>query len=115
MRHLILAALSALAALPITIAAPHPAPELYGLGITAAFGAGMFYSRSRSAERRTNDHLEQIRKQVTRLTDAIESLGADLSSLRVMFEGWKGRSDATAEAYDRRLATLEELFRELAA
>jgi hypothetical protein len=115
MRHLILAALSALVALPITIPSPQPAPELYGLGITAAFGAGIFYSRSKTSERRTNEVLEQFRRQFNKVGGSIASLATDLGLLRTAVEGWRGRSDATAESHDRRLTTLESLRWEPAA
>jgi hypothetical protein len=115
MRHLIFAALSAIVALPITIAAPQPAPELYALGISAAFGAGIFYSRSKSSERRTSEILDQVRKQINKLTGAIEAVASDVGLLRAALEGWKGRTDATAEAHDRRLTTLENLRLEPAA
>lgn len=114
MRHLIIAALSAVVALPITIAAPRSAPELYALGITAAFGAGVFAGRSKSSEKRVNEHLELIRKQLNKLAGVSDSLVTGLALLRALVEGWKGRCEATLESYDRRLATLENLRREVA-
>lgn len=115
MRHIILAALGAIVALPVTIG-PHGAdPELYVLGITAAFSAGAFYAHAKILEKHTAEHFGSIREQLRKLTTAVEGLAGDASALRSSAEGWRGRLDATVEAQDRRITALERNRLEAAA
>lgn len=109
MKHLILAALGAVVAIPMGIGAFDMDAGLYGLGITAAFSAGAFYAQSRILEKHTSEHFGAIREQLQKLTGAVEALASDASSLRSNAEGWKGRLDATVEAQDRRIAALERI------
>src|SRR5690349_20309439 len=95
MRHIILAALGAIVALPVTVG-PHATDAgLYGFGITAAFSAGAFYAHSRVLERHTAEHFGVIHDQLQKLTRVVEALASDASSLKSSAEGWKGRLDAT--------------------
>lgn len=115
MRHIILAALGAIVALPVTVSPHGTDAGLYGFGITAAFSAGAFYAHSRNLEKHTAEHFGAIREQLQKLTGAVEALASDTSSLKSRAEGWKGRLDATVAAQDRRITALERHRAEAAA
>jgi hypothetical protein len=115
MRHIILAALGAIAALPVTVAPRGPDAGLYVFGITAAFSAGMYYSRSQSLEKSLRERLDQFHDLLRNTGRVIEGLSRRFALLRASFEGWRGRVDVTLEAQDRRITALEDRRLEPAA
>jgi uncharacterized protein YlxW (UPF0749 family) len=108
MRHIMLAALGAIVALPVTVGAHAPDTGLYGFGITAAFSAGAFFAHSRNLEKHTEERFERLRVQLEKLAQVFKNLSNSYAMLRTSVEEWKARIDLALESQSCRIGMLEE-------